>query len=358
MALRHWDGFTGYSVVGDLSANGLYTVADTTGNLSIVANGGSAGQGALRFGAASNSPASIYKTITSSSHAMVGFWIDYTDFSQYSDGYDAILKLSNGAYTEIAELILYNTGELAIRTGGYTLEFRSSLSADSPNGAEVNYLSLGSHRVELSVKISTTVGELLLVVDGKIWCQKTLLNTGSSNCDRVYFQTADYGSGAKFDIDTVYVFDGTGTYNNTLLNDWKCEILRPDADDGTPGFTKLSGAANYEMVDDVTHDADATHNYSTGNAQVDLFTTSDTLSGLICRVAAVNVCCVARRDDTAQNFRTKIVSGASTSDGANVALVNPDWVPVIQTFASNPATAAQWVQSEVEAAKFGYESRA
>lgn len=414
MALRHFDGFTAYTVAGDLAASGLYVVSDPSNNLSIVPNGGSNGQGALRVGAASRSPASLYKTITSSSHVIAGFHLEFTGFDTLGgDLYDTIFRLSYSEYTHLCELVLWHTGELSIRVDGSDEIYRSSQARYSPSGTEVNYLTAGPHRVEIRFLSSFTSGEVELVVDGKIWTRITdILNLSGNSISRLYIMTGTYGSGAKYDISSLYVFDDTGNYNNTFLNDWTTQVLRPAGDDGTPQFSiatsptiliapttitpqagtlgvngnapqvaelgvearapdtavvSLAGYAptvtmssrNWQAVDDaIPHDADATHTYSTGNAQIDRFSTTDTLEGLICRVQAVNVCCVARRDDTAQNFRTKITYGASTTDGANVALNNPEWRPVIQSYAANPSTGTQWLDSEVEAAKFGYESRA
>ncbi len=414
MALRHFDGFTAYSAVGDLSASGLYVVSDPSNNLQIIQNGGSAVLGALRVGHASRSPATVYKTITASSHVMAGFWIDYTGFDTLGgDTYDAIFKLAASEYSSVAELILYSTGELAVRTDGSDEIFRSGDRQYSPSGTEVNYLTVGSHRIELRVLSASTLGEVEIVVDGKIWGLITgITYMNGYDVERVYIQTGQYGAGAKFDIDSLYVFDDTGAYNNRLLGDWTTQVLRPINDSGTPQFsvsvpqtiivtpttitpecgsiyadgiapqavelgveqrapdtaavtvrgyapTVTLSSRNAQNVDDgAIHDADATHTYSTANAQIDRFVTADTLAGEICRVQAVNVCCVARRDDTAQNFRTKITHGSSTTDGANVALNNPEWRPVIQSYAANPATGTQWLDSEVEAAKFGYESRA
>lgn len=115
---------------------------------------------------------------------------------------------------------------------------------------------------------------------------------------------------------------------------------------------------NYEMVDEVIHDADSTRNTSSGNGQIDRFGTTDVLTGTIARVQAVNVVNMARRDAASQNFRNKIRHSASDSNGATVALVVEDYRPVIQSFETNPSTSAQWTAAEVQAATFGYESMA
>lgn len=415
MALRHFDGFTSYTVAGDLAASGLYVVSDPSNNLSIVPNGGSTGHGALRVGAASRSPASIYKTFASSDHVIAGFHLDFTGFDTLGgDLYDTIFRLNyDSDYGSICELVLWHTGELSIRADNSDEIYRSSQARYSPSGTEVNYLTVGHHRVEIRFLSSYTSAEVELVVDGKTWARITeIVGLSGNNMYRAYIMTGAYGSGAKYDISSLYVFDDSGDYNNTFLNDWTTQVLRPAGDFGTPQFSiatsptiliapttitpqagtlgvngnapqvaelgvearapdtaalSLAGYAptvtmssrNWQAVDDaIPHDADATHTYSTGNAQIDKFSTTDTLEGSICRVQAVNVCCVARRDDTAQNFRTMITHGASTTNGANVALNNPDWRPVIQSYAANPSTGNQWLDSEVEAAKFGYESRA
>jgi hypothetical protein len=267
------------------------------------------------------------------------------------------MSLRAGA-SEILTLRIHQDGSLRVYESGFTLIFDSADPQYSLNGLDTHYLVPDvEYRIELRAVISATVGELEIRVNSLPWCRLTGINTGASNITRVYFHTGYDGSGAEFDVSEIYVFDGTGAFNKDFLGIWKAQLLRPTSDSAA-AFTRLSGAANYEMVDDVVSDADATRNSSTGNAQTDRFATTGTLSGTIVRVQAVNVVNMARRDASSQNFRNKIRHSASDANGADVALVAEDYRPVIQSFETNPSTSAQWTKAEVEASSFGYESRA
>ena len=110
------------------------------------------------------------------------------------------------------------------------------------------------------------------------------------------------------------------------------------------------------MVDDAPkHDADATENHSTGSAQVDRFTTGNSIQKFaVNSVAVVNV---ARHEGTAQNFRAQIFEGATAGLGSDEALV-ATYTAYRSLFETNPDTGELWTVTEIEASEFGYESRA
>lgn len=359
MALRHWDGFTAYSELADLDH--LYVRGGTglSTNLTVLPNGGPLLLGAVRVGGVNLSDTSFYRAFTASTTVIGGFWFNYVDFNVAGGFvYDEIFEFNSSGGGAV-KIRLHQDG--TVKVYGSTLIFDSSNPANSPDGITPHYLYPGfKYRIELKMFCSTSVGTLELHVDGVVWCKLSNVYTVStSTVNRAMFYTGINGSGAIYEVSELYIFDSTGTFNIDFLDNWKAQILKPTSDD-VAAFTRLSGAANYEMVDDVSpHDADATRNSSTGNAQIDRFATTDTIIGNTVKVAAVNVVNMVHRDTGAtQNFRNTIKHSASIADGANVALVVEDYRPVIQSFENNPSMSAQWTKAEVEAAKFGYESRA
>jgi hypothetical protein len=150
---------------------------------------------------------------------------------------------------------------------------------------------------------------------------------------------------------------GTIKENKGFLGStWKIELIRPDAESATIGFTPESGVDNSAMVDDTPrNNQDADWNDSTADAQVDRFTSTGVLDGtLVHNVSLMNV---ARHTGTAQNFRGVIFEGATVGNGTDEALT-ANFEVFMEDFETNPDTSALWTDTEVEAAEFGYESRA
>jgi hypothetical protein len=356
MALRHWDGFSAYNELVELDQ--LYVREGSSVNIAVLPNGGPSNLGAVRIGGVNLSNAGFYRTITSSSTVIFGQHFNWLAYNSSAATSDMIFKLAAGGSEQVSVWI-YSDGRLWVRNSSFQEVFDSSDPTHSPDGLTVNYLTPGNeYRIAIRCVISATVGELEIWVNEKRWCNRIGLDTGSSSITRVHWGTAYSGSGASYEISEIYVFDGTGTFNNAILISWKAQLLLPTSDD-VAAFTRLSGAANYEMVDDATpHDADATRNSSTGNAQIDRFATTNTLVGSNSQIHAANVINIAHRDSGAQNFRNTIKHSASIANGADAALGEGDYRPVIQVFETNPSTSAQWTKAQIEAATFGYESRA
>jgi hypothetical protein len=328
--------------------------------MAVLPDGGPIELGSVLLGGTNLLAASFYRAITSSSTVIVGFWYKWHSFDVSGGNlYDEIMSL-RATTSDVVVLRQYQDGSLRVYYQNATTILHDSADLSySLDGVTTNYLGQGGeYRIELRVLVSATVGEMELRVNDVVWGKKFAINTGSSNINRVYFQTGDSGSGAEVEISDLYVFDGTGTFNNTFLGNWKTLILRPTSDDSV-AFTRNTGAANFETVDDLINDADGTHNASTANAQVDRFATTGTITGPIAMVSAVNVVNIARRETAAQNIRNKIRHGGVDGNGATYALPGAeDFGPVVQSFDTNPSTSAQWTATEVQAATFGYESMA
>ena len=355
MALRHWDGFSAYRASSDLDA--LYVREGAAANLSVVVGGGPSGLGAVRLGEAGTMWAGFYRTITSSSEIIVGFWFNYLGWDGGTYGSDSIFKANYGA-TDAMEVRLFADGTLKVFYSGYSEIFSSADPAQMIDGMP-RFLEVGrEYRIELRLNPSSTVGKVELHVDGVVWCNLTGISINGYSITRLIFQTGETGEGASFEVSEIYCFDPTTGINTDFLTTWKAQILRPTSDDGSPGFTNGAATYNYENVDDAPdHDADGTINYSTANAQIDLFATTGTLDGGTVRPIAANVVNIARHEGTAQKLRNVCKHSATSSNGADVALT-ADFLPLIQSFETCPSTSTAWTKAQIEAAKFGYESRA
>lgn len=358
MALLHFDGFTAYGTRGDLDS--VYTREDQIQNLNVLPAGGPSEAGSILLGGVDtfNESGFFFDLVSSHDHIYLGFWFNYTDFDTTNDILDMIVKWTLNTTTVRASLHLGSDGHLELRrseTGTTHLDTSDALTTAD---GELHFLSRNTeYKIEIWINFVNTVGSFELRVNDEIWGKKTASADFDGTCDQIHFKTNDRGSGATWELGDMYVFDETGSFNNGFLgSNYLIETLRPTAEAAGIAFTPATGTDNSAMVDDAPkHDHDATENHSTGNAEVDRFTTGNTLAKQA--VNAVKVINVARHEGASQNFRAKIFEGATGADGSDVALAETFEVHM-EDFETNPDTSAQWTVTEIEASEFGYESRA
>lgn len=351
------DGFTAYEFLSDFDQ--LYTREGVSNNLRLVQDGGPSENGSVRLGGVDQSNSGFYRDLgTSITIGYIGFWFKFNDFDT-TDGLDDMIFKLSATTTVRMSMRLSDDGSLQIRrsTTG-TEHFDSSDITDTIDGLQ-HFLFRGTeYKIELKIEGVNNTGSLELRVNDEVW---GLLDSKDfdGTYDRISFQTGSTGEGADFEISDLYVFDDQGSIkdNKTFLGStWAIEILRPDAETAQIDFTPESGVDNSAMVDDAPrNNADADWNDSTGDAQIDRLTSTDVLAGG--QVHNVSVINVARHTGSAQNFRAVIFEGATSGNGADETLAETFQV-FMEDYETNPDTTDPWTVTEIEAAEFGYESRA
>ena len=351
------DGYTAYDLLSDL--DGIYTREGASTNIRLVPLGGQNERGSLRLGGVDLSEAGVYRDLgTTITIGYIGFWFKFNGFDT-AEGLDDMIMLLAATTSGRMSLRLSADGSLQIRrsTTG-TEHFDSSDVSETADGKQ-HFLFAGTeYKIEIKVEGVNTNGSFEIRVNDEVWG----IGTGKDfdgTYNRIYFKTGQIGEGADFEISDVYVMDDQGTIkeNKTFLGSrWVVEVIRPDAESGQIDFTPESGVDNSAMVDDAPkNNADTDWNDSTGDAEIDRFTTSDTLvGGFIHNVSVINV---ARHLGSAQNFRAVIFEGATSGDGGDEALAET-FAVFMEDFETNPDTSLLWTATEVEASEFGYESRA
>lgn len=359
MANLHFDGFTAYQFREDL--DGVYTREDDPDNLRINLTGGPNEQGAINLGGVNRTAESGFfiDLVAAHDHIYMGFWLTINDFDNTDDLFDMLVMWTQNTTTIRGSLHIGDDGSILVRRSNTgTLHFDSGNAATTIDG-QTHFLARDTeYKIEVYIKFINTVGSLELRVNDDVWGRFTETLDFDGTIDQVHFKANDTGSGMDVDISDWYINDETGIApNNTFLGSrWQVEVLRPTAEAAGIAFTPATGTDNSAMVDDAPrHDADATENHSTGDAQVDRFTTGNSLA--LQAVNSVSVVNVARHEGTAQNFRAKIFEGATGGDGADEALVGT-FTAYRELFETNPDTSLQWTVTEIEASEFGYESRA
>lgn len=351
------DGFTAYVFLSDL--DNLYTREDDEVNLRIVEDGGPDELGSIRLGGLNRLEAGFYRDFgTTITTGYIGFWFKFNDFDT-TEGLDDMIMYLASTTTARVSMRLSSDGSLQLRSSTTGAElFDSSDPLETVDG-KLHFLFKGSeYKIELKVYGFNINGSLELRVNDEVWGLIPIADTNGT-FNRIYFKTGQVGEGADFEISQLYVLDDQGGIddNNSFLGkSWKLEVIRPDAETAQIDFTPESGSDNSAMVDDAPrNNADADWNDSTGNAEIDRFTSATALNGA--RVHNVNVVNVARHTGSSQNFRAVVFEGATSGDGGDETLTESFQV-FMEPFETNPDTALAWTQAEVDACEFGYESRA
>lgn len=240
---------------------------------------------------------------------------------------------------------------VSINTSGKLFVWQGTTATVLGTGTQV--LATGSHYyIEAKVTIDDTGGVAIVRVDEitdiNLSTQDTR-NGGNATLDTIDF-VINTGTGQR--IDDIYVCDTTGSSpTNTFLGRIRVETLFVTTDNAV-AFTPLS-STNASNVDEVQMDSDTTYNSSASTGQVDTFN-HGSLSSTPSTVHAAIVSATMRKDDaTVQTVRTKLISGATTSNGTSQSPATA-YQRVQNMYLTDPNDGA-WTATTINATKIGYE---
>ena len=208
------------------------------------------------------------------------------------------------------------------------------------------------YKVQFYCKIDATVGRLVLKIDDVTVCDFTGDTRHGSPYTAVNTMTAfNIGSYAKMRFDDIII--ETSEYPG----DTEVMGIKPIAEGATTSWTPSGEADNWDNVDECPY-SDTDFNWTNDVDQLDTFETEN-LSGAIKEVKAVQVSARIIKSGLAvpQNINMAVRIGG-------VDYLSPDLVipslkgPVYYCWDLSPATSADWSESEVNAAEFGYKSKA
>ncbi len=128
--------------------------------------------------------------------------------------------------------------------------------------------------------------------------------------------------------------------------------IGPNADDAVQ-FTRLSGASNFNMVDEATIDSDTTYNYSDTPGQKDKFGLTDPtfVSDYVWCVSQVTT---ARKEESStQTIQNILDKGGTEYASANIFLATGYTINYTHN-RTDPATTLAWDPADIAALKSGY----
>jgi hypothetical protein len=148
-----------------------------------------------------------------------------------------------------------------------------------------------------------------------------------------------------------YVWDNTGTYNNSFLGSCFVYSMRPDSD--VSGTWSIFGGAGsgFASINESSPDDDTKYIYSPSPAATaDVFTMTDLPSDATTVKAMMTYIRAKKSDGGDGNIQVSLVSGASTGNGTDrpMTVAYTYWNDIFET---DPATTAPWTVAAANAAK-------
>lgn len=256
-------------------------------------------------------------------------------------------------------LVLFGDGGF---TSHLTMNFNASGGIDVKRGATVIASTAASiitsnvwYHFEVSATISATVGTVTLRLNGA-----TVLNfTGNTKnggtvdlIDAVKLQNPS--SGPQFSFDDFYVCNDSGSTNNVFLGDVQVQTLMPSAAGTSTQFTPTGVANNWDNVNDIPYSA-ADYNTSSTVGQRDTYALADLVTGTGTVFGVQNTIIALKSDAGAASIKAAMKSGGTVYYDANQNL-GASLSSTVAMHETDPATAAAWTPTNVNALEFGAEA--
>lgn len=252
-------------------------------------------------------------------------------------------------------IVIQSTGIIAVKRGGPT----GTQLGDSVTPAIV---ADAYQHIEVFILFSQTVGTVEVRVNGvtvvSLSGQDTCA-TALTECSQVVVG-AIVGAGSssiQLYVDDTFCYDNTGSYNNTFIGDRRVLTLFPNANTATADWTPVGAATGYECIDEANPDEDTTYITAATTGLVSEFGLQNLPAGVSVINAVVMVERARKTEAGTANTKVSIVSGASETAGADKPLTEV-YTYRQDVFQIDPASAAPFTPSEVDALKFQVERTA
>lgn len=268
-----------------------------------------------------------------------------------SSGVTGVFQIGEATATHVT-VAATDTGQLIV--------YRGNIDGVNLGSSATSLFSEGGwFYLEARIKLSNTVGEVELFVEGEQVLSLSALDTingGTGVADRLLLlasTTAGLSLKGIVSYDDVYWLDTAGVPPlNGPLGPVRVDRLLPNADVSTQ-FTPSSGGVNHHMVDEALPNNDTDYNESgtAGHKDVlglsNLLTPSGTVFAVATRVRA------RRTDAAVTNIVPSIISNSVEANGVNVS-VGSSYEELTDLFVSNPDGGGAWSDSAVNALQVAY----
>lgn len=347
MALLHCDGFDHYGVVANMTEGAW---AEIGSSVMLVTTNPRTGTHHLRMSDATSS-ATTARRVLGGAKTTVGIAGAFY--------YPALPTSPTSAlifdFRDANNVVQVSIG---LDTTGTISAFRGVVNSGSLLGTSASpVVTANTHQhIECMVFFSQTVGTVEVRVNGVTALSLTGLDTVASSlveCSQIRYGGTNRGTGtssAVVDIDDVFCYDTTTSFNNTFIGDRRVLTLMPTSNTIQADWTPVGAATGYECIDEVSPDADTTYITAAtpgSPGPVSEFGIANLPAG-ISAVSAVVVINMARKTEAgAANTQWSIISGATESHGTDTPLTEI-YTYRQDIFQTDPASAAPFTPSEVD----------
>lgn len=211
--------------------------------------------------------------------------------------------------------------------------------------------------IEAMVFLSQTVGTVEVRVNGVTVISLSGVDTVASSlveASQCCIGGTNRGANVTLpvtDIDDIFCYDDTGSFNNTFIGDRRVLTLFPDANTVQADWTPVGAATGYECIDEANPDGDTT--YITAGVPgspgpISEFGIQNLPAG-VSAISAVVVVEMARKTEAGiANTQWSVISGASETAGADKPMTEI-YTYRQDVFETDPASAAPFTPAEVDA---------
>lgn len=208
------------------------------------------------------------------------------------------------------------------------------------------------HHLHIKIVFSQTVGTIDVKIDGVNILSLSGQDTSAeavADCTQLRL----FGGGSSNVADCIWSHVALGNAAGDITGRPRVQAVFPDGAGNYSQWNRLSGAANYEMVDEQFPDEDTTYVYESTVNDRDSYLYSNFLATTD-TVLAVAVVPRARTDDAAsRSIKTFVRAAGADHDHPDTVAVPGSYGYLQQIYQVNPATGLAWTPAEVNAIEAG-----
>lgn len=348
MTIRYIDGFATYGSAVNLYKNNWVPSNSTVPQF---VPGRFAGSQAVRlFAGATNSPAGIRRTF-GSEQGVSEFCLGFAYRLDSATGNTQAVCFLSGNGATLYQLRLLPSGVLSL---GYNSTRTSANTLLSVQNLGEGNIVLGQGNwnfIELRIFDNTS---FQVFVNG-------VLDFGGTLNQAEFFQTYGFGTDTVFQGDSRmsvtdhYLKIAGGTFNADTLPLGDCRVdTRVPGVDVTTQFTPSAGTTNFENVDDIPFDDDATFVSAANTGQFDAYRSTQVLPYNPQKIHAVQVSMVARKSDAGlRRAGIRVQSAGGTVVNYPGFSLGTGYQRYQETIERDPDGDIEWTKAKVDSLIFG-----
>lgn len=343
MALLWVDGFDHYGTTIANLTEGVY--AEATGITSISTLNPRTGTHALRL-----SSGGLLRRVLGGAKTTVGLAMAlYLPSLPTNNTAHRLFQFRDTANIDQVTILLQSTGVIEAKRGTIISGVSLGVTA-SPVITAFTY-----NHIEAMVFFSNTVGTVEVRVNGVTVLSLSGIDTVATanvECSQVLI-AGGTGTGAvsNQDVDDIFAYDDTGSFNNTFIGDRRVLTLFTNANTAQADWTAVGAATGYEAIDEPSPDGDTSYitaGVPSSPGIISEFGIENLPAG-VSAISAVVVVEMARKTEAGPaNTQWSVISGASETAGTDKPMTEI-YTYRQDVFETDPASAAPFTPAEVDA---------